>query len=270
MGEMTGKGTTDKAILVVSFGTSYADTCAVTIGQIEKDIQAAYPQYRVYRAWTSGMIRRKLQKRDGIRIFDVKEAMKQMKEDGIRKVVVQPTHVLNGIENDLMTSDAMAYQEEFEQIVVGAPLLTFAEDNEKVIKAVVRELHPADDEALVLMGHGTEHFSNAIYAALDYQFKDLGYPNIFMGTVEAYPTIQSLIKAVKACSPRRVLLAPFMIVAGDHANNDLAGDDEDSWKTRFEQEGFAVECILRGLGEYREIRELLLAHTEAAVKLLAA
>ena len=216
------------------------------------------------------MIRRKLQKRDGIHIFDVSEAMEQMKADGIRRVVVQPTHVLNGIENDLMTSDAMAYREQFDQIVIGAPLLTSAEDNEKVIGAVARELHPGDDEALVLMGHGTEHFSNAVYAALDYQFKDLGYPNIFMGTVEAYPTIRSLIKAVKACSLKRVLLAPFMIVAGDHANNDLAGNEEDSWKTRFEQEGFEVKCILRGLGEYPEIRELLLAHTETAVRQLGA
>lgn len=266
MGGMTEKKTADTAILVVSFGTSYADTCAVTIEQIEKDIQKAYPQYRVYRAWTSGMIRKKLLKRDGIRIFDVKEAMEQMKADGIRKVAVQPTHVLNGIENDQMAADAMAYREQFDQIVLGAPLLTSVEDNEKAIEAVVRELHPSDDEALVFMGHGTSHFSNSIYAALDYQFKDMGHPNIFMGTVESYPTFDSLIKAVKDCAPERVLLAPFMIVAGDHANNDLAGDDEDSWKTRFEREGFAVKCILKGLGEYQGIRELLLAHTEAAIQ----
>lgn len=259
---------TKRAILVVSFGTSYADTCRKTIEQIENDIRDAYPQYRIYRAWTSGMIRRKLLKRDGVRIFDVKEAMEQMHADGITQVVVQPTHVINGIENDRMTADVHSCEQLFEHVVIGTPLLTSREDNERVIRAVAEELHPSDEETVVLMGHGTEHFSNSIYAALDYQFKDMGYSNIFMGTVESYPSFDTLMRQMSASEQKRLILAPFMIVAGDHATNDLAGEEDDSWKNQFEQAGFSVQCVLKGLGEYPAIRQVLLEHTRTAVKKL--
>lgn len=254
-----------RAILVVSFGTSYVETRKKTIEQIEADIQAAYPQYPVYRAWTSGMIRRKLLARDGLKIMDVREAMEQMKADGVCEVIVQPTHMLNGIENDLMTENVMAYREQFEKIVIGAPLLTSQEDYTCIIRAVAEELKPSSGEVLVLMGHGTPHFSNSAYAALDYQFKDMGYPNIFMGTVEAYPSMESLLKMIRPLEPKRIVLAPFMIVAGDHANNDLSGEDEDSWKSQFEAAGFEVTCILKGLGEYENVRRLILEHVKAAV-----
>lgn len=257
-----------RAILVVSFGTSFAETRKKTIDQIEADIQAMYPECPVYRAWTSGMICRKVLKRDGIRIFNVQEALSQMLLDGVEEVLVQPTHVINGIENDNMTEDVMKFSEVFEKIVIGDPLLTSQEDNEKVIEAVMETLQPKEDEVLVLMGHGTEHYANAIYAALDYQFKDMGHSNVFLGTVEAYPALESLIKQVQRTGKKKAVLAPFMIVAGDHATNDLSGDEEDSWKSLFTAAGYEVNCVLKGLGEYPGIRNILLAHVAAAMALL--
>ncbi|MDO5422600.1 MAG: sirohydrochlorin cobaltochelatase [Eubacteriales bacterium] len=253
-----------KAILVVSFGTSHADTREKTIDRIEEDIRSAYPDYALYRAWTSKMILKKLLNRDGIKIFNVKEAMEQMIADGVKTLIVQPTHVINGIENDLMQEDVKAYADSFDQITFGNPLLTTEEDNRLVIQAVAEEMQPDAKDALVLMGHGTTHYANSIYAALDYQFKDMGYSNIFMGTVEAYPSLVSLIKQIHAYHPRKVILAPFMIVAGDHAKNDLSSEDADSWRSQFEKEGFTVECVLKGLGEYPQIRSLFLDHVEAA------
>ncbi|MCC8044176.1 MAG: sirohydrochlorin cobaltochelatase [Clostridiales bacterium] len=254
-----------KAILVVSFGTSYEETRKKTIDRIEECVAERFPAWKVYRAWTSGMIRRKIEKRDGIRILDVKGALIQMAADGVTEVVVQPTHVLNGIENDQMQETVNACRHLFSRIVTGNPLLTTQEDNRRMIQIVAQELEPKAEEALVLMGHGTEHYANAIYAALDYQFKDMGYPNIFMGTVEAYPALDSLIRQVKEKGLKRVVLAPFMIVAGDHAENDLAGADEDSWKSRFEKAGFEVACVLKGLGEYPGVRELILDHVLEAM-----
>lgn len=254
----------EKAILVVSFGTSYEETRRKTIDRIEEEIAAEFPQYAVYRAWTSGMIRRKLLKRDGLRIPDVKEALMQMHNDGVSEVIVQPTHVLNGIENDQMTQEVLACGECFQHVAIGAPLLTTQRDNDRIVQIIAGELHPAKDEALVLMGHGTEHYSNTIYAALDYQFHDMGYPNIFVGTVEAYPSFESVLKKVRASGLKRVLLTPFMIVAGDHANNDLAGEGKDSWKSRFEREGFEVQCVLKGLGEYEGVHSMFADHVREA------
>ena len=250
-----------KAILVVSFGTSYEATRKVTIEAIEKDIANAYPDYKLYRAWTSKMILAKLKKRDNLHINNVKEAMEEMIADGITDVIIQPTHVINGIENELMKEDALSYRESFHSIRFGTPLLTSEEDNQTVINAIAEEFsYLSEEEVLVLMGHGTTHYSNAIYAALDYAFKNKGHPNIFLGTVEAYPSMQSLMKMIKAYAPQKVVLAPFMIVAGDHAKNDMAGDDPESWYSQFVQEGFQVETVLKGLGEYKGIRELFVKH----------
>lgn len=252
---------TKKALLVVSFGTSHEDTRRVTIDAIEEDLKEAFPDYQLYRAWTSKMILAKLKERDQIFIPNVREAMEQMRSDGITDVIVQPTHVINGIENDLMKEDALAYQKDFQSIIFGTPLLTSEADSEKVIQAIAGEFsHLQKDEALVLMGHGTTHYSNSIYAALDYTFKDKGYANIFLGTVEAYPTMESLLKMVKAYHPRKVYLAPFMIVAGDHAKNDMAGTDPESWMCRLQSEGYTTVPVLKGLGEYRGIRELFIEH----------
>lgn len=253
--------TRKKAILAVSFGTSHTDTCKVTIDAIEQDMQKAFPDYPLYRAWTSKMIINKMKKRDQVHIFTVKEAMEQMKKDGITDVLVQPTHVINGIENDLMKEDALSYEEDFHSIVFGDPLLTSEADSLAVIQAIAEEFsYLKKDEVLVLMGHGTTHFANSIYAALDYTFKDKGYPNIFLGTVEAYPSMETLMKMVNAYKPSKVVLAPFMIVAGDHAKNDMAGDDPESWYSQFKAQGYHVEPVLKGLGEYPGIRRLLVEH----------
>ena len=258
---------TRRAILVVSFGTSYEETRKVTIDAIEQEIGDAHPDYKIYRAWTSKMILKKLKKRDNIHYDTVTEAFQRMREDGITDVVVQPTHVINGIENDLMTQEALAFRNDFHSILFGDPLLTTMEDNDYMIEAI-REEFPdlADDEVLVLMGHGTTHYSNAIYAALDYTFKDRGYPNIFLGTVEAYPSMETLLHMIREFRPRRVVLAPFMIVAGDHAQNDMAGDDPESWRCQLEAAGFPVTCVLKGLGEYKSVRKLFLQHVDAAIK----
>lgn len=263
-GTKTVSKETKKAILAVSFGTSHNDTRKITIDAIKKDMQDAFPAYSLYRAWTSKMIIKKVNSRDGVHIYTVKEAMEQMLQDGITDVLIQPTHVINGIENDLMKEDALAFQEQFHSISFGDPLLTSEQDNLAVIDAITSEFKDlTKDEVLVLMGHGTTHYANAIYAALDYTFKDKGYQNIFLGTVEAYPTMESLLKMVHAYQPKKVVLAPFMIVAGDHAKNDMASNEPDSWYSQFKAEGYNVEPILKGLGEYPGIRKLFIEHLKA-------
>ena len=255
---------TKKAILAVSFGTSHEDTRKVTIDAIEDSMRQAFPEYPVYRAWTSKMIIRKLKNRDNIIVPTVKEAMEQMAADGITDVLVQPTHVINGIENDRMKEDALSFRDSFHSISFGDPLLTTEDDSHKVIAAIAREFsHITKDQELVFMGHGTTHFANSIYAALDYTFKDKGYHNFFLGTVEAYPSMESLKKMVKAYRPKEVVLAPFMIVAGDHAKNDMAGDDPESWYSQFKDEGYEVKTVLKGLGEYEGIRSLFIDHIRA-------
>lgn len=254
-----------KAILVVSFGTSYADAEKKNICRIEEAIGQAYPEYAVYRAWTSGMIRRKLKKRDGVDIDDVAFACERMAGDGVREVVVQPTHVMNGIENDLMRETALSFADRFSRMRIGDPLITSREDSLEMAEALAEEWKGLGaDEQLVLMGHGTEHDANFVYAAMDYLLKDIGHENIAVGTVEAYPDLDALLRQTQRMQPRTVHLAPFMIVAGDHAQNDMAGEDPDSWKSRFEKEGYPVECHLKGLGEYEGVRRILVRHVREA------
>lgn len=253
-----------KAILAVSFGTSHNDTRKVTIDAIENDMRRAFPDYALYRAWTSKIIIKKLKNRDGILINTVKEAMEQMHADGITDVLVQPTHVINGIENDRMKEDARLYQERFHSISFGDPLLTSEQDSVDIIRAIVEEFPDLNEkEVLILMGHGTTHYANTVYTALDSAFKDMGYKNILLGTVEADPALEALIKLVREREPSKVILAPFMIVAGDHAKNDMAGDDPNSWYSRFLAAGFRTETVVKGLGQYPGIRKILIEHLKA-------
>lgn len=255
-----------KAILLVSFGTSYEDSRKKTIDKILEDVTEAFPDYRIYQAWTSKMILRSIKKRDNIHIPTVEEAMEQIKADGITELTVQPTHLINGIENDIMQKTILAMAPANMTLHFGNPLLTTTEDNHQVLEAAMEEFSDiSSEDALVFMGHGTEHYVNSIYAALDYTLKDMGYDHAFMGTVEAYPDLDVLIRQVGKVNPRRVHLAPFMLVAGDHANNDMAGDEEDSWKSRFESAGYEVVCHIRGLGEYESIREIYLEHLRDAI-----
>ncbi len=256
-----------RAILVVSFGTSFADTRTRTIEAIEKDINDAFPEYQIYRAWTSKMIIAKVNRLEQLHVLTVKEAMEQMYEDGIREVIVQPTHVVNGLENDQMKKDVCSFQDKFESIRFGTPLLTSEEDLVWVVQSLAQEFsdYQSQDTAIVLMGHGTTHYANTVYAAMDYHFKDMGYPHMFLGTVEAYPSSTSVLRLLGSYKPAHVVLAPFMIVAGDHAQNDLAGEDPGSWFHQFERAGYTVSVLLKGLGEYPSIRELFVSHVKHAV-----
>ena len=252
-----------KAILVVSFGTSVNATREKTIDRIEADIQKSMPDRAFYRAWTSGMIIRKIEKRDGVHINTVEEAMEQMLSDGITDVIVQPTHVIRGIEYDQLKETVLEKGKEFEQVRIGTPLLTTSEDADAdaVLQAVMAEIGAiGKEETVVFMGHGTPHDINSIYTELDQRLKELGYPQAFMGTVEAEPTLDTLLEKVKTLQVKRVILAPFMVVAGDHAMNDMAGDEDDSWKSTFEKAGYEVECILKGLGEYPAVRQIYVKH----------
>lgn len=255
-----------KALLVVSFGTSYKDTREKNIEHIEALLAQAFPDRKYYHAYTSGMILKKLRERDGIRIPNVKEAITQMLADGITDLLVQPTHIMNGIENDQMKETILSYQDSFDSLAFGTPLISSTEDQFHVIHALMEELPPLDEQdALVFMGHGSTHHANTLYAALDYAFKQAGYPNVYMGTVEAYPDAQAVLDQLKRRDIRRVYLTPFMLVAGDHANNDLAGEDADSWKHLFSSQGYETTCILKGLGEYERICDLYIRHARQAL-----
>lgn len=252
-------------ILVVSFGTSYEETRKKTIDKIEEDIRMNYPQFPLYRAWTSRMVMAKIEKRDGIHICDVKEAMAQMLEDGIREVIVQPTYVLTGIESDLMKEDVAACARNFDKVTICDSLIVSEQDKKKIVEVLADEYRPADEELLLFMGHGSEHEANSLYEELNMLFRESGYHNMHMGTVEGTFSLENYLETLKEIQPKRVLLAPFMIVAGDHACNDMAGDEEDSWKSILEQEGYDVSCYIKGLGEIPAVRDMLVKHTEAAV-----
>ena len=263
--EMTAE--TKKAVLVVSFGTSFPQTREKTIDRIEEEIEKAYGEYRVYRAWTSKMIIAKLKRRDNIQVPSVAEAVETMLADGVRELIVQPTHMLNGIENQQMKEEILQSEERFEKIRFGAPLLTSARDNQVAIAAVMAGFPGLKErEALVFMGHGTPHNANYVYGDLNREFKEMGYPQVFLGTVEASPSLEDLLKALEAFRPEKVILAPFMVVAGDHAVHDMSGEDGDSWKSRFKRAGFQVECVMRGLGEYEGIRKIYVEHVRDAME----
>lgn len=264
---MSKKG--KRGLLAVSFGTSVSRTREKTIDAIERDLQQAFPKYRLYRAWTSKIIVKKLRERDNVRIDTVTEAVKRMLAEGITELLVQPTHVLGGVENDKMTEEVLAFEKYFEKAAFGAPLLASGEDMRRAVRAVMEEYGIFEkEEALVFMGHGTSHDANAVYAALNDMFKEMGFPNVFMGTVEAHPSLERLLSQVRSYGARRVTLAPFMVVAGDHARNDMSGENKDSWRSRFEEAGFEVNCVLKGLGEYEGIRRMYVEHAGRAAEIL--
>ena len=249
-----------KAILVVSFGTSYKETREKTIDQIELDIQNYFPNYKVYRAFTSNMIIKKLKRVYDLSIDTVSEALNRIVNDGVNDLIVQPTHIINGIENDFMISEIEKFKLKFNSIKIGSPLLTSTSDYIDLVETIIDEYSfIKDDEALVCMGHGTEHHANSAYISLDYIFKAHDKKNFFIGTVEGYPEIDIIVKALKKFKPSKVYLVPLMIVAGDHANNDMAGE-EDSFKTKLQDEGFEPECIIKGLGEYEDIRKIYIIY----------
>ena len=249
-------------ILAVSFGTSYNDSREKTIGAIEKALEKAYPAYEVRRAFTADTIIKILKERDNIEVDNVKQAMERLITDGVKDVIIQPTHVMSGYEYDDVVKEVKAYESKFNSLKIAKTMLTEDADFDAMaamIEATTKEYN-ADGNAIVYMGHGTEHAANDTYAKLQQKLTAKGMNNYFVGTVEAEPTVEDVLEAVKAGGYKKVVLIPFMIVCGDHANNDMAGDEEDSWKSIFEAEGFEVECVLRGLGESTEVQALVVKH----------
>ncbi len=256
----------DTAILAVSFGTSYHKTREATIGAIEKKIADMFPQYQVRRAFTSQMIINKLAKRDGIYIDNEAQSLKRAAEDGIKYLIVQPTHLMNGTEYHDLKRDVEEHQELFEGVSLGEPLLTDETDFDRVIEAVTEDTaeYSKEGTAILFMGHGTGAEANHVYFDLQDKLKEQGYHNYYIATVEAEPTLEDVIPLLKEQGYTEVVLQPLMIVAGDHATNDMAGDEEDSWKTILTGEGFAVKCVLKGLGEIEKIREIFADHAREA------
>ena len=255
-----------KAILAVSFGTTYHNTLEKTIAAIEADLAAAFPNRTLRRAFTSGMIIRRLKERDGLAIDNVAEALERLAAEGFEDVVLQSTHVMNGDERDKMMAQAMPFASRFTRLSIGSPLLTETEDYFAAAKALLERLpRQQEDTALVYMGHGTEHYANAVYALLEYVLHDLGRRDIHIGTVEGYPGFAEVCRRLEETqNVKNVVLLPLMVVAGDHANNDLAGEEEDSWRSMLVKRGYAVRCVLEGLGENPAIRAIFVRHAKEA------
>ena len=280
----------ENEILVVSFGTSFNDSRAEDIGGIEKAIAAAYPDWSVRRAFTAQTIINHVQARDGEKIDNVEQALERAAANGVKNLVVQPTHLMHGAEYDELCDALEAYQDQFDQVVVAEPLLgevgsdatVINEDKKAVAEALTAEavadagyesLEEAQEDgtAFVFMGHGTAHTAKVSYSQMASQMKELGYSNVFIGTVEGEPeetACGNVIEDVKSAGYQKVELRPLMVVAGDHANNDMAGEDEDSWKSMFEAaDAFgSIECQIAGLGRIQAVQDLYVAHTGNALE----
>ncbi|MBP5581798.1 MAG: sirohydrochlorin cobaltochelatase [Ruminococcus sp.] len=257
----------ENELLVLSFGTSFNDSRRLTIGAIEESLEKAFPDYSVRRGFTANIIIDHVKRRDNEVIDDIKEALERAQKNGVKNLVVQPTHLMDGLEYNDIVNEIAGYSDAFEKVAIGKPLLTTDDDFKRVENAIVDWTKDYDDgkTAICFMGHGTEAESNGVYAKMQELLTADGHTNYFIGTVEASPSVEDVLEKVKAGGYEKVVLEPLMVVAGDHANNDMAGDEEDSWKSVFEAEGYEVKCLLRGLGENEEIRKLYVEHAQAAV-----
>ena len=281
-------GIGENELLVVSFGTSFNDSRTADIKGIEDALAAAYPDWSVRRAFTAQIIINHIQARDGEKIDNMTQALDRAVANGVKNLVVQPTHLMRGAEYDEMCEAIEQYRDKFENVAIAEPMLgdvgsdatVINADKEAVAKAITAEavadagFESLEDvknagTAFVFMGHGTAHVAKVSYSQMTTQMQALGYDNVFIGTVEGEPeetSAEAVIEAIKAAGYTTVILRPLMVVAGDHANNDMAGSDDDSWKTLFEAAGFTVECQISGLGEIKAIQELYIAHTAAAIE----
>jgi len=257
----------DNELLVISFGTSFNDSRRLTIGAIENALEKAFPDYAVRRGFTANIVIDHVNKRDGVLIDDIDAALKRAVDNEVKNLVVQPTHLMNGLEYEEVTDKIAEYSDAFDKVVIGEPLLTSDDDFAKVEKAITDWTKDYDDgeTAICFMGHGTEAASNAVYQKMQDLLSNDGFANYYVGTVEAEPSLEDVIAKVKEGNYKKVVLEPLMVVAGDHANNDMAGDDEDSWKSAFLDEGFEVECLLRGLGENEDIQKIYVEHAQKAI-----
>lgn len=261
----------ENELLVVSFGTSFNDNRRNTIGAIENKMETSFTDYSVRRGFTSQIIIDHVKKRDNVTIDNVEEALNRAVDNGVKRLVIQPTHLMNGLEYNELVDEVAKYSDSFEKVTVGQPLLTSDDDFDKVMKAITDATKEYDDgkTAICFMGHGTEADSNSIYSKMQETLTNAGFANYYVGTVEATPSLDDVVAKVKEGNYERVVLQPLMIVAGDHANNDMAGDEDGSWKTTFEKEGYQVECVLKGLGELEAIQDLFVEHAQAAIDTLA-
>ena len=257
----------EQELLVVSFGTSYNDSRRLTIGAIEDTLEEAFPEYSVRRGFTSQVIIDHVYERDGEEIDNVEEALERAIDNGVMTLVVQPTHLMDGLEYNDLVEEIAEYSDAFEQVAIGDPLLTSDSDYDAVIAAITEDTAEYDDgeTAICFMGHGTEADSNEVYATMQEKLTEAGYENYYIGTVEATPSLDDVLAEVEEGGYTRVVLQPLMVVAGDHANNDMAGDDEDSWKSTFEAAGYEVETVIKGLGELEAIQEIYVEHAQAAI-----
>lgn len=258
----------ENEILVVSFGTSYNDNRRLTIGSIENAIEKAFSDYSVRRGFTSQIIIDHVKKRDNVEIDNVKEALDRALDNRVKNLVIQPTHLMNGLEYNDLVDEVAGYADSFENVAVGKPLLTSDIDFKTVMNAIVDATKQYDDgeTAICFMGHGTEADSNSVYKKMQNMLTDAGKENYFVGTVEASPNLDDVLAKVKEGNYKKVILRPLMIVAGEHANNDMAGEEEDSWKTTFETAGYNVECVVEGLGQLESVKNLFVEHAKEAEK----
>ncbi len=285
-------GIGENELLVVSFGTSYNDSRVNDIKSIEDALQEAYPDWSVRRAFTAQIIINHIQARDGEKIDNMTQALERAVANGVKNLVVQPTHLMHGAEYDEMCAAIDEYRDQFESVSIAEPLLgevgsdatVINADKEAVAKAITAaaveasgfdSLEAAKEAgaAFVFMGHGTAHVAKVSYSQMSAQMQNLGYENVFIGTVEGEPeetACESVIEKVRAAGYTTVILRPLMVVAGDHANNDMAGSDDDSWKPMFEDAGLTVDCQIVGLGGIADIQTLYIAHTKAAIDSLSA
>lgn len=253
-----------KAILVVSFGTSYPETREKTIEACEKRVAQEFPEYTVFRAFTSNKIIKKLKTRDNMHINTPSQALNQLKELGYKEVIIQSLHIINGGEFEKITAQVEKFKADFDSIIISQPLLDSKEDYEKAIEAIRHQIPPLKEhEALILMGHGSKHHAFSAYACLDHML--LNEP-IYLCAVESYPGLDQVIERLKQAKIKKAHLMPFMLVAGDHATNDMASDDEDSWKSILEQAGIETECHLQGLGENPLIQAQFIEHIKVAIE----
>lgn len=263
-----------KAILVVSFGTTYADTRKVTTDAVEAKIKAAFPEYDVRHAFTSRIIIKKLAERDGLVVDTEKQALEKLKAEGYKEIVIQPLHVEAGDEYSKLMRVVDKYEKSFDKVSVGRPILYYTgQEGEKpddyaiAIKALQDQLPKlGKNEAVGLMGHGGVNPSNTAYAALQLKLQDAGLKNVFVFTVEGYPTYENMVTALKANKIKKITLMPFMLVAGDHAQNDMAGDEKDSFKSQLTAAGFQVEAYIHGLGENKGIQDIYVQHVKDAIE----
>ena len=247
-----------KAILAVSYGTTYPNALRSSVEAVEKAFQESFPEYTVCRAFTGKKTMEMLEKNQ-IHVDSVEQALEKLAADGYDEVIIQPTHIIGGSEFETVCSTAKAYKNRFLTVKIGVPLLQSTEDIETLCRFFAeRYLNLAD--AVVLMGHGSDHHANKLYTDFGDACRRLGYDNLFIATLEAKPSIYDIIPQLKDGGYKKIIITPLLFVAGGHACKDMAEDGESSWKSRLEAEGFAVNAIVKGLGEYSEIRDLYVKH----------